>query len=332
MDSFRRIQDYEHLKTLSDPRRMAILKLLMAEPATLTQLGEALSEHPALVRHHLKQLEKMDLVEMVNTRVVRGFVEKYYRAKAHAFLFQEIVLPATNGRETIVMVGSHDLAMEALASQLHVREHNPVELLILPVGSLEGLIALRQGIAQVAGCHLLDAPSGEYNLPYIRHLFPDRDISLVTMAYREQGLLLPPGNPMQIQNLSDLWREDVMFVNRNRGSGTRLWLDNQLEKLSLPTQELRGYNREVRTHTAVAEMVSQKKANVGIGLRAAAQKFNLDFIPLFEERYDLALPHEQVEESRLRPLFDFLSGAGFRQLTEKLGGYQTEHTGELLHS
>jgi putative molybdopterin biosynthesis protein len=330
MEYLRRIQDFEQLKTLSDARRLAILRALMAEPATLSQLGASLGEHPAQVRHHLKQLENAGLVELIETRVVRGFVEKYYRARARAFLFQEIVLPANSDREYVAIIGSHDLALESLAQRLRSKNQGNLELLVLPIGSLEGLVALRQGIAQIAGCHLLDPESGEYNLPYVRHIFPDREMSLITLAHRQQGLIVQPGNPRRIHGLQDLAQPGLVLVNRNRGSGTRLWLDRQLQQLSIPPQSIQGYNREVRTHTAVAEAIVQGRADAGLGLQAAARQHKLDFVPLFQERFDLVLPQEQLETQRLKPMLDFLQSAELRKIVQGLGGYDTQHTGDQL--
>jgi molybdate-binding protein len=330
MEYLRTIQDFEHLKILSDPRRLAILRLLMVDSATLSQLGQTLGEHPARVRHHLKLLERAGLVELVDQRVVRGFVEKYYRARARAFSLQQIVLPANADIGGLVILGSHDLALEALAAELRLIKPAPLSVFTLPVGSMEGLVALRQGLAQIASCHLLDLKSGEYNLPYVRHLFPDREITLVTLAHREQGLLVAPGNPHQIRNLEDLVRADVRIINRNRGSGTRLWLDHQLAQRTIPAPALRGYEREVRTHTAVAEAISSGKADAGLGAEAAARKLGLDFIPLFQERFDLVMAREGITDQHLRPMFDILNSLRFRQLVEALGGYQTGHTGDLL--
>jgi putative molybdopterin biosynthesis protein len=330
MDYLRTIQDFEHLKILADARRMTILRLLMVEPATLSQLGQTLGEHPARVRHHLKLLERAGLIELVGQRVVRGFVEKYYRARAHAFTLQQMVLPANVESGALTILGSHDLALEALAAEIRQSKTTPLSVFTLPVGSLEGLVALRQGLTHMAGCHLLDIQSGEYNLPYVRHLFPDREISLITLAYREQGLLVAPGNPHHIRRLEDLGDDGVRIINRNRGSGTRLWLDHQLALLSLPPLSLHGYEREVRTHTALAEAISTGKADAGLGAESAARKFGLDFIPLFQERFDLVMPHEQMAAQHLRPLFDILTSLRFRSLVEGLGGYQTEHTGEQL--
>lgn len=331
MEHLHRVQNFEQLKLLSDARRLAILRLLMSNPATLSQLGQVLGEHPARVRHHLKLLEEAGLVELVETRAVRGFMEKYYQAKARAFVFNEMILPAASGQETVVLLGSHDLALELLSKLLHQKKPNGLEILLLPVGSLDGLIALRQGTAQIAGCHLLDADSGEYNLPYVRHLFPDLDITLFTLAYREQGLLVAPGNPLQIRDLQDLARPEVTIINRNRGSGTRLWLDQQLARIGLEAKDVSGYSREMRTHTSIAEAISLGQADTGLGLQAAAHRFGLDFIPLFQERFDLVLPREQIEKKQITPIFDYLQSGEFRRLVEGLGGYSTTHTGEQLN-
>jgi len=138
------------------------------------------------------------------------------------------------------------------------------------------------------------------------------------------------GNPLKICSLEDLARPDVTLINRIPGSGTRLWLDTQLGKLSIPGSAVHGYSHEVRTHTALADAICQGRANVGLGLEAAARQYNLDFIPLFQERFDLVLPQEQVGNQRLRPLFEFIESAEFRKLVKELGGYDTAHTGEQI--
>ena len=333
MDNIRRVQDFKILKTLADARRLAILRLLMAEPATLSQLGLVLGEHPAKIRHHLKQLETAGLIEMVGTREVRGFVEKYYRARARAFLLQELILPADAEQNTVVIVGSHDLALEALAHHLneqHAANASAPNLLVLPTGSLEGLISLRQGAGHLAGSHLLDADTGEYNLPFVRHIFPDRPTTLITLVNREQGLILEAGNPHEIHDLEDLVNKNVLLVNRNRGSGTRLWLDRQIAQLKISPSSIRGYGRELRTHTAVAEVISQGRANAGIGLQAAAIQHGLDFIPLFQERFDLVIPQDMLKKPSLQPLLDFLQSARFRRLADSLSGYSTANSGNQL--
>ena len=331
MDPIQRIQDLEKIKTLSDPRRMAILQMLMAGPETLTSIGKILGEHPARVRHHLKQLEATGLVELVETRTQRGFVEKYYRAKARTFIFNEMILPRVPGEadETIVAVGSHDLALELLVRSL-TDNGEKERILTIPVGSLEGLIALRQGNAHLAGSHLIDGSSEEYNLSYVRHLFPDRSVTLFTLAYREQGLMVSPGNPKGIRGLADLVRKDVTLINRNRGSGTRVWLDQQIDKIGIDLRHLQGYEQEVRTHTQVAAAIQTGSADVGLGLQAAAQQYQLDFIPLFQERYDLVIPLEMLDNRLLTRLLDYLHSRAFRQDANALGGYDTTHSGDQI--
>jgi putative molybdopterin biosynthesis protein len=330
MEPMYRIQNFEIIKILTDARRLEILQLLMDKPATLSQLGQVIGEHPAKIRHHLKQLENVGLIEMVDTRLVRGFVEKYYRAKARAFFFQEMILPKNTHMTSVPIAGSHDLALEELSHHLRQLGSHPIDLNILPIGSLDGLIALRQGNAYIAGCHLFDLESGEYNIPYVRHLLPDQAISLITLAHREQGLIIQKGNPKRIKSLQDLMRKDIRFINRNKGSGTRLWLDHQLIIHHLPMQEIRGYRYEVRTHTHIANAVYDGKADVGVGLLAAAQITGLDFIPLFHERFDLVLHNEQLKNKELAPMFDYINSAAFQKMTQRLGGYQTEHSGELI--
>lgn len=326
MEPLRYIQNFEQIKVLADSRRLAILRLLMAQSATLTGLGQVLGDHPARVRHHVKVLEGAGLIELVEQRPARGFIEKYYRATANAFMLQQMVTSPT-GNGAVIIIGSHDLALELLADSFKSVARRPV--LTLPVGSLEGLIALRQGLAHLAGCHLLDPGSGEFNLSYARHLFPDRPMQLVTLAHREQGLLTAKGNPKGIHGLGDLLREDVRLVNRNRGSGTRLWLDRSLQKLSIPPDQLRGYQNELNTHTAAAEAIASGAADVGLGLRAAAAAHHLDFIPLFEERFDLISPADDPDGA-LQPLFELLTEARFRKQITRLPGYATGQTGSLL--
>jgi putative molybdopterin biosynthesis protein len=323
MQQFEIIKSFEQIKLLADIRRLAILRKLMAGPATLTQLGEELGEHPAWVRHHVKQLELAGLVELVETHITSGVVEKFYRAHAGGLLLQELILPDDTSHPSVIFSGSHDLAVELLARQLG----NCFNIMILPVGSLDGLVALRQGLCHLTGCHLLDI-NGEYNLPFIRHFFPDQSVLVFTLAQREQGLMTAPGNPKNIHSLADLARSDVTFINRIPGSGTRLWLDRQLQALNIPIKSILGYENFARTHTECARQVQDGKADVALGLHAAAFQVHLDFIPLFHERYDLVIPQEQIE--MLRPMLDTLQTATFRRSMESLVGYETTHTGEQI--
>jgi putative molybdopterin biosynthesis protein len=203
-------------------------------------------------------------------------------------------------------------------------------LLPLPLGSLDGLIALRQGVGNLAGCHLLDPEHDEYNLPYVRRLFPGQPMAVVTLAWREQGLLVQRGNPRAIRDLADLARPDVRWANRNRGSGTRVWLDRRLSRLSVPARRVRGYDQELSTHAEVASAVASGQADAGLAIRAAAQARDLDFIPLLKERYDLVLPAEACRDAATTPLLDELQTADFRRATEGLGGYDAADCGAVV--
>jgi putative molybdopterin biosynthesis protein len=322
MDKVDTLHAFQQLKILADARRLDILRRLMAEPATLTQLGQTLNESPAWVRHHIKILETAGLVEIAEIRVTARVTEKYYRARASALLLQELILPHSL-KPVIIFSGSHDSAIEHIASQLAPH----ISLLTLPIGSLDGLINLRQGLCHVAGTHLLDS-SGEYNTPFVRHLFMDRIVTMVTLAHRNQGLIVAPGNPKGLKALSDFARDDVTIINRNPGSGTRLWLDMELARLRLPATLIRGYGNFVSTHTAAAKAVRAGEADVAIGIQAAAWETQLGFVPLFEERYDLVIPAEQTQ--MVGPLLDYLQTASFRKELNTLTGYNTAHSGEQV--
>jgi len=316
------VNSFDKIKLLADSRRMGILRLLMDSPATLTILARTMKQSPARIRHHMLALESAGLVEVAEVRKTGKIMEKFYRTKAGAFLLQEIVLP--KGRKPVVIFsGSHDLALEGIAE--HLTKH--VTLLNLPVGSLDGLVNLRQGLCQVSGAHILDE-SGDYNRPTVRHFFPDRDVELVTLAHRTQGLILQAGNPKGIKKISDLARLNVRIVNRNPGSGTRLWFDAELKRLRIDPKQIGGYDQFVKTHSESASMVEAGKADAAIGLQAAAHQYYLDFIPLFEERYDLVLPREF--EKNLLPLLDYLQTTAFRSELSSLTGYNASHSGEQI--
>ncbi|HND50404.1 MAG TPA: substrate-binding domain-containing protein [Anaerolineales bacterium] len=316
------LQAFDQIKTLSDPRRLDILRLLMAAPATLTLLARTMKQSPAWVRHHILALESAGLIEVSEIRKTGKVMEKFYCAKADALLLQEIILPKSK-KPAVIFSGSHDLALENVSEQLA----KYVNLLSLPVGSLDGLVNLRQGLCQISGSHLLDE-SGEYNTPFVKRLFPDRNVEIVTLAYRTQGLIIASGNPKGIKNIADIARPSVRFVNRNPGSGTRLWLDAELRKQKIPVEKISGYEDQVKTHSEAANLVIQNKVDVSLGLQAAAYQNGLDFIPLFEERYDLVLPREQ--EENLNPLLEYIQTVNFREMLALLTGYNTSHSGEIV--
>ena len=323
------IDSIKAAKVLGDTRRLRILRLLMRTPATLSQLGKELNAHPAKVRHHLKLLEGAGYIELISTKIVRGFVEKYYQATSRAYIVNVSILPDSEGAGSVVMMGSHDLAMEILSGAVRDRGLGD-DLFCISVGSLDGLIALRQGHSQIAGCHLSERSGRDFNVSHVEHIFPGKKMALIAVGYRQQGILTKQGNPEKITELADLAREDVTIVNRQPGSGTRLWFDQLLSDIGVSSKQISGYEQEVKTHHLVAQAITLGKADAGIGLFAEAKMMDLDFSPLFEERYDLVLPVEELSEPSIARLFDHINSAGFRRQVSNLGGYNTEHTGEMI--
>ncbi|MBI3360298.1 MAG: molybdopterin biosynthesis protein, partial [Chloroflexi bacterium] len=227
---------------------------------------------------------------------------------------------------TIVAIGSHDLTLDLLAQ--FIAERAPgLRLSSANVGSLGGLIALRRGEAHLAGSHLLDPQTGEYNISYVQQYLPNVPVTLVTLVGREQGLLVVKGNPKHIAGLADLARDDVRFVNRQRGAGTRVLLDYEIGKLGIGSEKILGYDREEYTHLAVAAAVASGVADCGLGIRAAASALDLDFVPLFNERYDLVIPREHYESELLRPLLALLLDEAFRRAVAEMPGYDVSPMG-----
>jgi putative molybdopterin biosynthesis protein len=230
---------------------------------------------------------------------------------------------------TVVVIGSHDLTLDVLASEIH-RRAPLTSLSSSNVGSLGGLLALKRGEAHLAGSHLLDEETGEYNVSYVRRVLPDMEVVVLNLVHRQQGLLVARGNPRGITGLKDLAREGIAYVNRQRGSGTRVLLDYELRQQNVKPDDISGYSREEFTHTAVAAAVASGTADAGLGILAAARALDLDFVPLLKERYDLVIPKEHYDSPLLQPLLDIIRNPAFRDLVEKLGGYDTSETGQTL--
>jgi putative molybdopterin biosynthesis protein len=328
MEEISHIDTVSSLRVLASDERLRLLRLLMRGPATLTQLGEVVGHHPAWVRHHLLSLEQAGLVQLVETRPTRGYVEKFYCATARAYAVDFMVLPQPGERGLLVILGSDDLALDLLAARLRGDERAP-DVVTIAMGSLEGLIALRHGLGQVAGCHLLDPETGEFNRAHARALFPGRELMLVTLAYRQQGLLVPRGNPRGFASVADVSRAGGRLVNRNLGSGTRVWLDRLLHEAGIKPAAVPGYETEVSTHDAAARAVAGGQADAALGILAAARAHELDFVPLFEERYDLVTPRECYESELLAPLLRLLADDEFKRAVDRLGGYATRETGAV---
>ncbi len=242
----------------------------------------------------------------------------------------KLLVPRTRIEQSIVAIGSHDLALAALAERLAER-WPPLYLICLSTGSTEGLAALGRGEGMVAGSHLLDPETQEYNVSYIQQWLADLPLVVINLSFREVGLLVGPGNPKEIDGLDDLNREDITLINRQAGSGTRVLLDFLLEEHGIPATAVAGYEREAYTHTMVAEAIRQGSADTGLGILAAAQTFELDFIPITEERYDLVIPKRFLELARIESMIATINDVAFQDTVEKLGGYSTRQTGETVY-
>ena len=228
---------------------------------------------------------------------------------------------------TIFATGSHDITLDILAQFLYQLGRR---MAIASVGSIAGLVALSRGEAHLAGAHLLDPETGEYNLSYIKQYLPDVPVRVVSLVGRSQGLLVQKGNPKDIRTIADLTLPEVAFVNRQRGSGTRVLLDYQLEKLGISQEDIRGYQHQEYTHLTVGAAIASGRADCGIGIAAVTQALDLEFIPLFEERYDLIIPQEHAQSPLLQPLLHLLEDDEFKQMVAGLPGYDVTRMGNLI--
>lgn len=236
--------------------------------------------------------------------------------------------PEAPHERTLRFAGSHDLVITWLAA--HFDEILPgYNLQVRFTGSLGGLMALAQGEADIAGSHLWDEKSDTYNTPFVRRLLPGKRVALVTLFHRRLGLVLPPGNPKGIDGLPDLIRSGVRFVNRQSGSGTRVWLDLTLSKMGVSPEGIHGFEDEKMTHSEVARAVAEGQADAGVGLEAAAQAYGLDFLFLKDERYDLVIPAQKMDLQAVKSLQNWLARDEARRAVAGLGGYRTEGMGQV---
>ncbi|MEJ2110646.1 MAG: substrate-binding domain-containing protein, partial [Acidobacteriota bacterium] len=191
-------------------------------------------------------------------------------------------------------------------------------------------IAIEKGIAHIAGSHLLDTETGEYNRSYINRLITGIPVALVTLVHRWQGFMIAKGNPKNVQGISDLTRSDVAFINRQAGSGTRILLDYEMEKTGIDSKSIPGYRSEEYTHMSVAMAVASGRADVGLGILASAKALDLDFIPIARERYDLVIPEKFLQDNRIELLLEIIRSSSFLDQVLSLGGYEVEEAGTVI--
>ncbi len=243
----------------------------------------------------------------------------------------ELLRPLFSIKNTIVAVGSHDNTLNVLSDRIKAK-YSSITLSSSHVGSMGGLMAIKKGVCHMAGSHLLDAKDGSYNISYLKKYLPDIKVKLVNLVFRDQGLIVLPGNPEAIKGIEDLCRDDITFINRQGGSGTRILLDYKLNQSNIDPGKIRGYENEEFTHMSVAVAVLSGMVDVGLGIYAAAKALNLDFIPVVIEEYDLVIPEKYFESENIQILLETINTGKFKKSVEALGGYHTERTGEILNT
>ena len=240
----------------------------------------------------------------------------------------ELLVEAEDLNNTVVVIGSHDINIDILADEIRRQGHN-IRISSGNVGSLGGLIALKKGTCHMAGSHLLDTESGQYNISYIKRYLKGVRVSVFHLVLRDQGLIVAKGNPKGIKGIEDLAGSDIVFVNRQAGSGTRVLFDYKLGQLGIGPKAIKGYDHDEFTHMTVAVDVLSGAADCGMGIFAAARALDLDFVPMVREQYDLVIPSEMVEQPNIKVVLDTIRSRHFRERVAALGGYDPSKSGEL---
>ena len=230
---------------------------------------------------------------------------------------------------TAVIIGSHDLILDVVAD-IMPNKYTNMHVSSTHVGSMGGLMALRRGEAHMAPIHLLDEATGEYNVSYIKRMFKE-PMALIKGVDRVQGIMVKKGNPLGIKGIEDLADGKVRYVNRQRGAGTRVLFDYKLKEAGIDTDAIKGYDREMATHMAVAASVASDSADAGMGVLSAAQAMDLDFIPVGVEEYDFAIPQRFLELPHVKAFIEILQSDDFQKRLEELGGYEVRHAGEIVN-
>lgn len=344
-----RLRAGEHMPTV---RQLSVH--LRVNPATVARAYQQLEQEGILSTHRRRgtivtgsgedargtALRRSQLSNLVNSHILETLSLGYSPDELEADfalhlarwrIEREIKTPGkaslkADRENTIVIVGSHDLALNLLISRL--KYQNPeISVEVTNAGSLGGLLAIQEGKSDLAGIHLLDEETGEYNYPYVKHVLQDIPVAIVHLVYRTLGLMLARSNPRQIKGLEDLKRPEITFINRQKGSGTRVLLDYSLRKLGIAPHEIKGYENEVDTHLACAMSIARGEADVGLGIEAAAHSCDIDFLPVTKERFDLVIPREIYHSKLLVPLLAIIKSEEFRKVVAEMGGYDTSQTG-----
>lgn len=229
----------------------------------------------------------------------------------------------------VALIGSNDFVIELLSYELSKR-FPEFTLTFANVGSVAGLIALRKGCGQIAGCHLLDPETGTYNFSYLPRYLPGIETTVVNLVYRDIGLIVKAGNPLKIKSIKDLTRPGIKIINRQAGSGTRVLLEYELKNLRVDPESVEGYAKEVNTHMQVAMAVLSGSADVGLGIQAAARMLTLGFVPLTKERYDLVFRKDSLLDRPIAAVLEVIRSADFKESIRDMGGYDIRDTGKVM--
>lgn len=234
----------------------------------------------------------------------------------------ELLKPLSSIKNTLVSIGSHDLIMDILGDIVKLSSGH--------VGSMGGILAMKRGECHLAPIHLLDEETGEYNINYVKKYFPNTKMALIKGVKRKQGFIVQKGNPKNIKDFKDLVREDVSYVNRQRGAGTRILLDYHLKLDNLNPEDIKGYSREMTTHMAVATAVKTGTATTGLGIYSAAKALDLDFIDITYEDYDFLVDYRMLENPMIQEFIKVLKSQEFQERVRSLGGYEFANTGDIV--
>lgn len=233
-----------------------------------------------------------------------------------------LLKPLNEIEENLISIGSHDIVMDLISDSINLCSTH--------VGSFGGLLAIKAGNAHIAPIHMLHPETGEYNISYIKKYFPNKNMYLIKGIERIQGIIVEKGNPLNIKTLNDIFDKNIKFVNRQKGSGTRILLDYYIKKDNLNTDTLFGYDYEVNTHLDVAMAIKNKTATAGLGIMAAAKIADLDFIPISKEEYDFLVNPKLIEDYRISEFINLLKSESFKNSVSKLNGYTLNEPGKVI--
>lgn len=278
------------------------------------------------------RIDLKDLEEYKNSTKMKKFLppQSYPKQQASDIISNQTALKSELTSYSGLVICGQDSMLDILSRYLEVHPKG-VRALRSYVGSYNGLYELYNGTAQIATAHLWDGDSGEYNIPYVRRMVPGVPTIIVHLVCRMQGFYVAKGNPKKILNWEDLKRNDITIVNREKGSGTRVLLDEHLRQLGISGNQINGYQRECNSHLAVASTVARGEADLGIGSEMASLSVKgVDFIPIQKERYELVMKKEDMLKGPFQAIIEILKSDDFKSELKGIGGYELEETGQII--